>query len=342
LEIYDDRALQDEVSRLMAPKALREADDTYLENTVQPVLRRVPADRVAHGALRRIERNGLSVARGLSFKARIVAMSEVRRFGVFRPSWELDTKNTAYRFLDALEVRRPFSDSKARRFDSISAQFPSVIKATRSTGSRGCYLLFDPQHIVHARDNTILTSLEELRDHAHQEMGRTGRRSPSRPLPNRWMVEEMILENSSKLVPARDFKFYCFYGEILLMQESRRLPSLEVAFWNDQNEPTRTGRYEDSEFEGMGINPDHREIVSRISREIPFPFMRIDMLNGGDEIVFGEFTPRPGHFEQFNDYWDRRMGEAWAVAESRITEDLLAGKQFTAFTRATRFREARA
>jgi hypothetical protein len=56
---------------------------------------------------------------------------------------------------------------------------------------------------------------------------------------------------------------------------------------------------------------------------MPHPFMRIDTLLGEDDLVFGEFTPRPGQFHRFNAEW-------------RLREDLLEGKRFDAYTAVTK------
>lgn len=331
LRKHVDNLTQEAVDRRLTARALRSTDGDSLKASLQPLLDQVSPDRVSHRALRRIERNDLSVGRGLSFKAQMVAMSESRKTDAIRPSWALDRKDTAYPFLDALRVRRPRTSTTEKPFDELSISFPSVVKATRSTGARGCYLLYSEDHIVHVNDYRTLTSTSEFRSHATSLMGRSGGPKPARPLSDRWMTEELIEEDTTEHIPARDLKFYCFYGEVLLVQEVCRTPERRIAFWTGDNEPTQTGRYDDLAFAGRGITPEDLDTVQKISTAIPFPFMRIDMLNGEDELVFGEFTPRPGRYHEFNDYWDRRMGEAWARAQSRITFDMLNGKRFDSF-----------
>lgn len=315
----------------LSPKASREATRKYLREEVQPVLDVATPFHISHNVLRRIERRGLSVRRGLSFRANMMEMSEARKLDVLRPSWVLDEKNSAYSFLDNLGVRRPKSDSRAYTWSEIRPEFPSVIKATKSTGARGCYLLFSKSKIVHVKDQKELTSVGELEAHALSLMAG----SHGQSIPDRWMVEELVLEDSRKQVSGRNLKFYCFYGEVAFIQESRREPDLEVCFYTPENEPVVTGRYEDLVYEGIGVTAEQVKTVARVSREIPHPFMRIDMLNGEEELIFGEFTPRPGNFDQFNDHWDRRLGEEWSRAESRILRDLLQAKKFDAYLSAT-------
>ena len=74
------------------------------------------------------------------------------------------------------------------------------------------------------------------------------------------------------------------------------------------------------------------EIVVRTSLQIPTPFVRIDMLKGRDGLVFGEFQFITGNFEAYNDEYDRKLGEAYRIAEQKIIEDLLRGKTFEAFS----------
>jgi len=56
------------------------------------------------------------------------------------------------------------------------------------------------------------------------------------------------------------------------------------------------------------------------------------MLNGHDGLVFGEATPRPGSYHLFKTEYDRKLGEAYKMAEARLTRDLLNGKKFDEFT----------
>ena len=77
--------------------------------------------------LRRIERNGLSVRRALSYRAQMVERSEARRFaGVRPPTSELVTKNRAYDFLDQLDVRRPQTDKRVFQFKQLPADWAAM------------------------------------------------------------------------------------------------------------------------------------------------------------------------------------------------------------------------
>jgi len=48
-------------------------------------------------------------------------------------------------------------------------------------------------------------------------------------------------------------------------------------------------------------------------------------------MFFGEFTPKPGKYEQFNDDIDQCLGDYFLEAEARLVEDLLDSKPFDHF-----------
>lgn len=292
----------------------------------------VPTEFLTHHMLRRLERHKVRVGRGLSFQRYMVEDSEIRKMRLKSLSWALNRKSVATRFADELGVRRPRSSSGYCRFDELEWQVPGVLKARSSTGSRGCYLMFAEDDIVHVRDGKRFPSREAMENHARRLMDPANRRR----LPDSWIVEELILEDPLAKIPARDLKFYSFYGEIQFVLEVIRDGNDSVySFKTPEGEAIRPGDWDYRYFDGEGADAQSFELAAQISREIPHPYMRIDMLRGQDEVVFGEFTPRPGGFHQFSPKWDRRLGEAWARANDRLQEDLLRGKTFEAFLKAT-------
>lgn len=72
-------------------------------------------------------------------------------------------------------------------------------------------------------------------------------------------------------------------------------------------------------------------LAEQISLQIPSPFMRLDFLQCHDGLVLGEFTCRPGQFDEFNPSYDRLLGEKYAKARSRLFMDMLNSKGFDAF-----------
>lgn len=327
-----DRLMRAAVERSFQADLIADASPDRLASRTSRIREHAMPQHISHNALRRTERNRLSMKRSISFRTKVHEMSEARYLGgVLRPTWKLDIKNSAYEFVDAIGARRPESDKQRYSFAEAPKRFPGVLKATRATGSRGCYLLFSEDHMVHIRDGRAFSSLDELAAHARKLM-----RSKSNPVHDNWMWEEMILEDSRARVPARDLKFYAFYGEVVIMRETARVDGdLKVAFWDAESIQKEMGHEQHFDFDRVGFTADEAKLVSDISLQIPHPYARIDMLKGEGELVVGEFTPRPGNFDEFNDDWDRILGEAWVRAESRLMGDLLRGKSFKPFLDAT-------
>lgn len=321
-----------EVLRLMLRDApsLEQKDQWKLE--VQALADRIPPQYLTHHLLRRMERHQIRVQKGVSFCQYMVKDSEIRKMKINSLGWWLNRKTTAYRFVDALGVRRPGAELSPSRFSKVNWQYPGVLKAVSGTGGRGVYLLFAEDEVVHVLDGQKFSSQKEVDHHARNLMSPDSRR----PLRNRWIMEELILESQKLRTPARDLKFYCFYGEVLLVLEVIRQGDQSLySFTLPDGSYVRPGEWDYLYFDGAGATAKSLELASRISREIPHPFMRIDLLSGEDELVFGEFTPRPGGFQDFDCEWDRRMGEAWLRAEDRLQRDLLLGKRFDKFLSST-------
>src|SRR5690625_6460895 len=75
-------------------------------------------------------------------------------------------------------------------------------------------------------------------------------------------------------------------------------------------------------YVGKGFTKEHLDIVSEASLKIPTPYIRLDMLNGHDGLVFGEATPRPGAYHLFNDEYDQKLGEAYRRRSEEHTSEL--------------------
>lgn len=306
--------------------------DEQWKQEIQVLADSIPPQHLTHHLLRRLERHKIRVRGGASFHRYMVEDSEIRKLKLNSLSWRLNRKTTAYRFVDSLGVRRPRTDLEPSSFDDVQWQYPGVLKAVSGTGGRGAYLLLAEDEIVHVHDEKRLASHAELRQHVRRLMGpRTKRR-----LPDQWIMEELILEDRIHRTPARDIKFFSFYGEVLFVLEVRRRGRDSLySFTEPDGSPIKPKVNNYTYFEGAGASADDLKLASRISESIPHPFMRIDMLKGAEGLVFGEFTPRPGAFHQYTAEWDRRMGEAWLRAEDRLQFDLLSGKRFESFLSTT-------
>jgi len=304
--------------------------DPARREIVQTLLDFAPPTAINHPQLRIIENHRLSVRRALSFHAIMLQRSEAaRHVGVRDPVWRLDHKATGYKFADLLGVRRPATDLTIRPIAEIEPNPPVVVKPVRSTGARGVFLVYDHDRIVDVRTGDELRSWGELVDRARALMAVTTRRTP-----DQWITEELILDEGK---PAHDLKFFAFYGRVLFVLEIERLPVFRRVFWTADGEMVETGKTNTLLDGAFGVSKDQVVLAERISAEIPSPFCRIDMLRSGPRgALVGEFTPRPGQFEEFNEATDRLLAEEWVRAERRRLDETLAGRRFGVFEVATR------
>ncbi len=257
--------------------------------------------------------------------------SQLRRLNYKEYSWKLDKKTKAYPFMKSIGLRIPKTDSHIYKFSEIKKpDNPIVIKPIQSTGSSGVYLFYNENVILSARDGKYLNSWEELQTDAINRLENKEKGISGSILKDEWMIEELVLSAPNSTLPPSDLKFYCFYGEVFLVLETNRLHK-ELCFWDpDMN---LIYPFSDNNLrEGTGFTKEDLNVVAEASSKIPTPYIRLDMLKGHDGLVFGEATPRPGGYHQFNDDYDQKLGEAYRMAEARLTRDLLNGKKFEEFT----------
>lgn len=311
--------------RLVTRRAMTDPDH---QAEVQRLLDHADPTTIGHPQLRIIEKHRLSARRGLSFHAIMLQRSEAARHaGVRDRVWRLDDKAAGYRFADALGARRPASDLTPRKLDDFDPTPPAVVKPVRSTGARGVFLLMPDGTVTDVRSRDTLRSWDEAADRARESMA-----EPHARVRDQWITEELILDGRK---PARDLKFLAFYGEVLAVIEIERLPEFRRVYLSPDGQVLDTGK-STTLARPYGASKDQTALAEWISAEIPAPFCRIDMLRDGKTgAVVGEFTPRTGQFEAFDEATDRWLAEAWVRAERRLLDDALSGKRFEAFDAAT-------
>ncbi|ALX49941.1 ATP-grasp fold amidoligase family protein [Lentibacillus amyloliquefaciens] len=262
----------------------------------------------------------ISLRPAVSFRASLNRrMRQMQLMGSL-PEWVLDNKLSGYSFADAMGIRRPWTPEEIYSMKNLPAQERIVIKPADGAGSRGVYLVNDFNDIVDMKRSKKLENWDELnRSMTHDlESGWVTH--------DEWTIEELILE--SRKMPASDIKFYCFYGKVGLILEIVRYPELKYCWWTATGERIRTGKYDQSLFKGKGVSQHELNAASDISKKIPAPFIRIDYLRSENELVFGEFTPKPGNYDEFDKATDQWLGDYFVEAEGRLINDLLEGKQF--------------
>ena len=275
-------------------------------------------------------KNNLSMEGVYSFKKNLSERRIFKRdYRTSYSEWMLNEKIAAYEFASNFGVEVPgvlLSRSSLDQLESVNLR-KKVLKPSDGAGSKYVYLIYDNENIFSLMAKEYLTKdqmFHDLRDAVNRRL-----------VKNKFNLEKLITEDE-KGTPARDLKFYCFYGFCALILEIVRGEVVKYCFHDREGHIVDTGKYSSSLFAGLGVSQEQIAIAEKISLEIPCPFMRIDFLKSNSNslgMVFGEFTPAPGFYETFNRETDARLGRLWAKAESALFEDLMKGKRFEAFRR---------
>lgn len=241
------------------------------------------------------------------------------------PEWPLDDKRQAYEFAQKLEIPTPDIDHEIYTIDTIPVKDGIVLKPAEGAGARGVYLIHATEDIFDVKNSSTLSTWSELIESMQRDL-QTGAVEA-----DAWIVEQLVYEDRTERQPARDIKFYSFYGKVGLILEIVRDPEIRQCWWTVSGERIGTGKYEESLFHGLGVNSEEIAMAEKISSEVPVPFLRIDFLRGENGLVFGEFTPKPGNYDEFDQPTDQLLGDYFLDAEARLIDDLLQGKAFHAY-----------
>ncbi|WP_232225533.1 ATP-grasp fold amidoligase family protein [Oceanobacillus manasiensis] len=297
--------------------------DDYKKFVYNAVLKGLAAEEIPEFMVRAgLEEEAVSLSPASSFRSSLtMRMRQLQLTGAL-PEWLLDDKQLAYQFMDALQVRRPWTSNETYRIESLPQQHGMVVKPADGAGSRGVYLIHHINDIIDVKRAEKLTKWDDLLDRMQEDvmMGWVSQ--------NEWFTEELILENTEENRIASDIKFYCFYGKIGLVLEIVRYPETKYCWWAPNGERIRTGKYDENPFAGIGVSEEEVQMAVEISKQIPAPFIRIDFLRSEHGLVFGEFTPKPGNYDEFDKETDMFLGDLFLQAQGRLDEDLLHGKQF--------------
>jgi len=274
-------------------------------------------EQINEQSVRRAER--LSIPLRASFRVSLTLRSKKKELFMLN-EWRLSDKRVGPRYASKLGVRSPALLQNGVPLNEIDLQNSIVIKPASGSASTGVYIVNCDGEIICIKEANLLSSKEELKEHAR------GLMKEGLVRHDHWLVEELVIGADGQSAAA-DIKCYTFYGRTELVLYIQRYPRLQST-WFD-----REGNQLDST--GVALAPRIAEAVSladRIGGSIPAPFIRIDFLEGKDDIVFGEFTPRPGTYCDRDAETDYRLGVAFLCAEERLLEDLLCGKKFPEYS----------
>jgi hypothetical protein len=256
-----------------------------------------------------------------SFRGQLTTRVRRRQKGHQLPEWVVDDKETALRFASDLGVRVAEVLKEKTPLAELPLQAGTVVKPSEGAGGRGVYLIRSESDILNVKTSTVLYSTSELKELMQEDLDK------GRVAEDSWTVEKLYDDDKTG-GPARDIKCYTFYGKTALILEITRSPETAYCWWTPEGERMNTGKYSESLMEGSGIRQEELEAASRLSGALPAPFCRFDFLRTTEGLVFGECTPKPGNYDQFNEKIDTALGEAFLDAEERLFQDLLNGATY--------------
>lgn len=273
--------------------------------------------------IRQFDQRNLSFTQLDSFSNQLARRFRLRQLADLFPDTILDDKKTAYQFIEQLQIPYPKHTDQVYTIDSLPKKSAIVIKPANGDGGRGVYLVKSETNIIDIKRERKLSSWTKLTEAMREDLKRGW------VTEDQWFTEELLSLNADQ--PARDLKFYCFYGIVGLVLEVDRTSKTQYCWWDDKGRRIHTGKYENEQFEGLGVSQEEIDQVNSLSLHIPAPFMRIDFLRTEKGLYFGEFTPKPGNFDQFDLETDMKLGQLYLEAETRLLSDLLNGKEFVFF-----------
>lgn len=241
-------------------------------------------------------------------------------------AWILDNKLTAYQYAADLGLDIPITRLHAVSHRDLQLSPGTVVKPLDGNMSKGVYIV-GKDDIVDLPRNMTLPSRDALRQNIAHDV------SSGDVAEDAWIEERLVYSDHDPSAPARDIKFYCFYGVVGLALETVRSPGVQRCWYGSDGQRTRTGKYTNRLFAGNGIPDGYMELAQRISLTVPAPFLRIDFLASPEGPVLNEFTPKPGGASQFSAGTDVRLGKLMVASSGRLHTDLVNGKKFPEFDR---------
>jgi hypothetical protein len=211
--------------------------------------------------------------------------------------WHLDDKATAYAFASEIGIRTP------RR--STHPDPESALAKARASGEVRCIIKESHRHSVGGvyaievqRDGSMIDFMS-LTEISIDTMKRNARPHPEKY----WLLEEWVEGNVAGRPIPFDYKFYCFGGQVaLVLQMDRNASPPRFAIFDGTWMPLEPTRHYDFDpkrwLPGFHVIPRHASRLMTAARTLSkatgASFVSVDMYDGKDGPVFGEFTFAPG------------------------------------------------
>ena len=261
-----------------------------------------------------------------SFLARTEALRRVRKHsqelhGHRDPVWAFNSKLAGMALAAELGLAVPLTLAEPTSLSELT--LPSqrcVVKPVNGAGGHGVAPL------VPVEDGRWRDLYELDKGHRSWEDIRADLAGlvSARRVSQEFFVEELLPGPDETSLPY-DWKLFCVGGEVAAIfgRDTR----------NQRFASGATFRYFSADWEDLGpignpakIDPTipiphHPDELLRaaaaVAAALPTLFVRVDLYDTPDRVVFGELTPQPGEPPWFGPELDRSIGELWDRAEAR-------------------------
>ncbi|WP_084468422.1 ATP-grasp fold amidoligase family protein [Promicromonospora sukumoe] len=325
--------LRSEVEGLQAETRAGRARARRLRGELAELREQVAAATAANEHQRSVEarpsfRRMLVTERGLSRAAH----EHPNRSPRSRVSDKLFSKELADSFGVRVPVKlRAWPDLDSIELGSLPDEF--VLKSIGGASSRGVF----PLRRVGGEYRLISTgdviTLDEMRAQISAHMERDAARPSYDRIRPPFYAEEFVQDLSDSSEIPVDVKLYTFYGrvgQVLLRRVARHGERSGVGYRYLGADGTdlgdvSTGRTTDPTIPVPDRFPELVATAEKISRATGLAFVRVDLYQTRNGVVFGELTPCPGEPQHYTDDHDLLLGRLWQEAQLRLDADVASG-----------------
>lgn len=281
------------------------------------------------------------VMQAASLTQQYVRRRRMKQIGNVPDRWLMYNKRAGERLAQMLGVRC-LQTEYGFTLEQIPRRENIVVKPQNGTGSKGVFIVRGFDDIWSVDYAKQLHSWEEMIGLLRMD------RQNGRFSSDEYEIQQAVYENNATKTPARDLKFFAFYGEIAAVEEIVRTPQKGIWWWSPDGKRIEAdiGLDVPAYLKPHGFAPEMIEAACKLSLGIPAPFLRLDFLVGEDGLYFDEFCSMPGSstirsLEYASPRWNRIFGNMYLKAEMRIVNDLLEGKTFDEINEFNRIYDAK-
>lgn len=252
------------------------------------------------------------------------------------PRGRLSDKLFSKALADSLGVRIPadlqvWPDLDSIELGSLPDEF--VLKSTGGASSRGVF----PLRRLHGEYRLIstgdVTTLDGIQARIRTQMELDSTRPSYDWIRPPFYAEEFIRDLSDSSEIPVDVKVYTFYGrvgQVLLRRVARHGERSGIGYRYLGADGSDLGDVSIGRTTDPTVPVPDRfgEIIAaaeKISRATGLAFVRVDLYQTRNGVVFGELTPCPGEPQHYTEDHDLLLGRFWQEAQLRLDADVANG-----------------